>query len=147
MVHVPFALAVLHALHWSVHAVLQHTPSTHLPDAHCPGPVQATPLALASQACTPAVRPPTLTPPTESTAVLVTPPTWNAPIALQPKTMLSLRTQLPSRGSKISVRFVREVPSPPPNASRRPVPRSTAPCSPRRSNIEGPRVNLPVVGS
>jgi hypothetical protein len=41
--HVPDLPATLHEEHCSVHAVLQHTPSTQLPDSHSPPAAQAMP--------------------------------------------------------------------------------------------------------
>ena len=46
-VHVPLLVPVrLHALHSSVQAALQHTPSAQNPLLHSPGPEQASPCGL-----------------------------------------------------------------------------------------------------
>src|SRR5581483_5042543 len=43
--HVPTAPGRLHAWHWPLHALLQHTPSTQLPATHWLAPAQVEPSA------------------------------------------------------------------------------------------------------
>jgi len=45
-VHVPTNPATSHAEHWSVHALLQHTPSTQAFEVHCPPSVQTSPFGF-----------------------------------------------------------------------------------------------------